>query len=55
MWFKDERFQFNNQLTVLIGKNGSGKTSILEGVAAGIGAFLNGIDDVTDSKNIYYV
>ena len=59
IWFKDyrgfknEKIQFNNKLTVLIGKNGSGKTSILEGIAVGIGAFLNGIDDVTDSKNIY--
>lgn len=51
--FKDEKFVFNKQLTVLIGKNGCGKTSILEGVAVGIGAFLNGIDDVTDTKNIY--
>lgn len=51
--FRDEKFEFNNRLTVLIGKNGSGKTSILEGIAVGIGAFLNGIDDVTDSKNIY--
>jgi predicted ATP-binding protein involved in virulence len=50
--FKDEKIEFNNKLTVLIGKNGSGKTSILEGIAVGIGAFLNGIDDVTDSKNI---
>jgi predicted ATP-binding protein involved in virulence len=51
--FKDEKIEFNNKLTVLIGRNGSGKTSILEGIAVGIGAFLNGIDDVTDSKNIY--
>ena len=51
--FKDEKFEFNRNLTVLIGKNGCGKTSILEGIAVGIGAFLNGIDDVTDSKNIY--
>ncbi|MEG1254834.1 AAA family ATPase [Clostridium sp.] len=51
--FKNEEFKFNKQLTVLIGKNGCGKTSILEGVAVGIGAFLNGVDDVTDSKNIY--
>lgn len=51
--FKNEKFEFNRNLTVLIGKNGCGKTSILEGIAVGIGAFLNGIDDVTDSKNIY--
>lgn len=51
--FKNEKFIFNKQLTVLIGKNGCGKTSILEGIAVGIGAFLNGVDDSTDSKNIY--
>lgn len=51
--FSDEKFKFNKQLTLLIGKNGCGKTSILDGVAVGIGAFLNGIDEDTDSKNIY--
>ncbi len=51
--FKDEKFKFNNKMNVLIGKNGCGKTSVLEGVATGIGAFLSGIDEITDSKNIY--
>ncbi|GEQ23516.1 MAG: hypothetical protein PWP67_480 [Clostridium butyricum] len=39
--FKDEKFEFNKNLTVFIGKNGCGKTSILDGIAVGIGAFLN--------------
>lgn len=51
--FKDEQFEFGKRMTVFIGKNGCGKTSILDGVAVGIGAYLNGIDEKTDVKNIY--
>ncbi len=51
--FSDEEFKFNKQLTILLGKNGVGKTSILEGVTVGIGAFLSGIDEYTDTRSIY--
>lgn len=50
--FRNEQFHFNRESTVLVGKNGSGKTSLLEGVAIAISSFLRGIDEPTDSKTI---
>lgn len=50
--FKDEKFKFNKQSTVLLGKNASGKTTLLDGIAVAIGGFLSGIDEKTDSKTI---
>jgi predicted ATP-binding protein involved in virulence len=50
--FKDENFVFNPTSTVLLGKNASGKTSILEGLTVALGGFLSGIDESTDSKTI---
>ena len=32
--------QFGSRLTVLLGNNGSGKTSVLDGIAIGLGAAL---------------
>jgi predicted ATP-binding protein involved in virulence len=42
----DAQFQFDNDFNLIIGDNGTGKTSILEAVAVGLGAFLAGIDGV---------
>lgn len=50
--FKKEQIVFNEKLTVLIGKNSSGKTSVLDAAAVALGAFLSGIDEPTDSKTI---
>lgn len=50
--FRSEQLTFNEELTVLIGRNSSGKTSILDAAAVAIGAFLSGIDEPTDSKTI---
>lgn len=50
--FKDETFSFDQQATVLIGKNSSGKTSILDAVAVSISSFLSGINEKTDNKTI---
>lgn len=50
--FKDEIFSFDQQATVLIGKNSSGKTSILDAVAVSISSFLSGINEPTDNKTI---
>ncbi|MGR5912599.1 AAA family ATPase [Bacillus cereus] len=38
--FKDEKFKFNKQSTVLLGKNASGKTTLLDGIAVAIGGFF---------------
>lgn len=45
--FREKVFEFNEQFTVLIGENGSGKTSSLDALAVATGAFLEGIDGVS--------
>ncbi|MBI4612860.1 MAG: AAA family ATPase, partial [Planctomycetes bacterium] len=42
--FERERFWFPTRFTVLIGDNGTGKTAILEALAAGLGAFCSVFD-----------
>lgn len=41
---EDAEFQFDSDFNLIIGNNGTGKTSILEAVSVGLGAFLAGID-----------
>lgn len=43
--------EFHPELTVIVGNNGSGKSSLLDSVAVAIGTFLNKIDGA-DSKSI---
>ncbi|AMO32286.1 AAA family ATPase [Lysinibacillus sphaericus] len=50
--FKDEEITFEERITVLVGKNASGKTSILDAISVAIGAYLSGIDESTDTKSI---
>lgn len=40
------RLQFHDRINLIIGKNGVGKTSILEAVAVGLGGFISGLDGV---------
>ncbi|MGN0141602.1 MAG: AAA family ATPase [Roseburia sp.] len=42
----DATFEFDNDFNLIIGDNGTGKTSILEAISVGLGAFLAGIDGV---------
>lgn len=49
--FKQKRIQFNGSFTVIIGDNGTGKTSVLEALSIGLGGFLAGIDGVAN-RNI---
>lgn len=44
--FDSRELTFNDQFTVLIGDNGSGKTAVLEGVAIALGAFLSGFSGI---------
>lgn len=44
MCFEHEEFEFEPGFNLLVGDNGSGKSSILEGLAAGLGPFVHGID-----------
>ena len=45
--FSDFTLQFHPQLSVLVARNGAGKTSILDGVAVALGAFLTRLPDVS--------
>lgn len=49
--FKKREITFSENFTVLIGDNGSGKTTILDGLAVGLGTFILGLDGL-DSRNI---
>lgn len=40
---EEESLRFNPQFTVLVGDNGTGKTSILDALSVGLGSALNGI------------
>jgi len=42
--FEDETFTLNERMTVFIGENAKGKTSVLDALAIAVGSFLRGID-----------
>lgn len=46
--FSDIRVTFNNRLTVVVGNNGSGKSTILEAAAIAAGTFSSAIDGLTN-------
>lgn len=50
--FKRRTFTFNERFTLLVGDNGTGKTSVLEALGVGLGGFLAGIDGIA-TRNIY--
>lgn len=43
---KNADFDFERSVNILIGNNGTGKTSVLEAIAVALGGFLSGIDGV---------
>ena len=43
--FSESSFQFKNRFTVIIGNNGSGKTSILDALAVAAGCYLIPLGD----------
>ena len=45
--FEHETFSFDSQITVLIGDNGTGKTSILDALSFTLGTFFLGVDGVS--------
>lgn len=59
--FTDETICFDPELTVLIGDNGCGKTSVLEAAEIALGSFFLGVDgvaaptiDKNDVRRVYY-
>lgn len=42
--FKDAEIDFDDHITLVVGKNGAGKTAILDAVAVSVSTFLLGID-----------
>jgi Predicted ATP-binding protein involved in virulence len=59
--FEDLEIEFNNKLSVIIGVNGAGKTTILEAAAIAVGTLLYSFNGVTtygirktDAHNKYY-
>ncbi len=43
--FKETNIDFEDEITLIVGKNGAGKTAILDAAAVSVSTFLLGIDD----------
>lgn len=50
-WFEHLEIDLHPNLTVIVGDNGSGKTSILEGIANALSTLLVGMDGLAGLKN----
>lgn len=60
--FQEYKISFSHNMSVLIGKNGTGKTSILEALTIAMGSFFYGIEGMysvginpSDAHNKYYL
>jgi predicted ATP-binding protein involved in virulence len=51
--FEKQEFRFHDQLTLVVGKNGTGKTCLLEGLCVAVGGWLYGFDGLegADKRN----
>lgn len=43
---QEEKFAFTPEVNLIIGDNGTGKTSVLEAISVALGGFLAGIGEV---------
>ena len=46
--FSDLEIEFNNRLTVLVGSNGAGKTTVLEAATVAAGTLISAMDGLTN-------
>ena len=52
--FAEQEFKFQDRLTLIVGENGSGKTSLLEALSVALGGWLRGFDglEAKDKRNL---
>ncbi len=48
--YENKQLEFKSNFTILVGENASGKTTILDGVATGIGCFLLGFKNINNRQ-----
>lgn len=48
--FEEQEFQFDDELTVVVGNNASGKTSLLKALQVALGAYLKSLSDLPADK-----
>jgi len=48
--FENTLIKFNKELTVIVGSNGAGKSSVLDAIAIALGSFLAGIDGIQSNS-----
>ncbi|MHB8125760.1 MAG: AAA family ATPase [Desulfitobacteriaceae bacterium] len=48
--FENTQIKFNNELTIIVGSNGAGKSSVLDAVAIAMGSFIAGIDGIQSNS-----
>ena len=48
--FEEIKVDLHDELSVIVGGNGTGKTAILEGIAVAAGTFLTGLDDAAGKR-----
>ncbi|TFH89982.1 AAA family ATPase [Vibrio ouci] len=51
--YKDETFQFNPQVNLIVGQNATGKTAVLDAVSVAMATWILGFKKKNDQKSLY--